>query len=539
MVTLDAQIAATLVDQTDSLVWSTDAGLKVTAVRGAALRTTGIDVEQMVRSTLAAHQAALRGQSTDLECEISDRMYELHIAPSRGAGGVIAGCIGVAQDATARRRLEKTMAWQSSHDELTGLANRAHLRERLTQSVRDARRGVLPLVLLIVDVDGMHSINDAAGQDAGDSVLVEIGARITAAAGPGGFVARMGGDSFAVLSSGWPGHVATVIAEQIAKPIGARGSEVLVTASIGIAEYPHHGESADHLIRAAEVALRRATELGGNRHQLASADLTVPAALRLGLESGLRGAIERGELTLAYQPQVRLPDGEWLGVEALLRWRRDGELLPAAAFIREAEASPVIIDVGEWVVDEACRQLRVWSNAGIAPPRLALNIGARHFQHPGFLATVRRAIERHGIDGRTLEIEITETTAMHDAEATTRLIDELRALGVDVTIDDFGIGYSSLAYLMRFAITGLKIDRSFVHDLASSRSAGAIVNAILATAHALDLRVVAEGVEEAEQAAFLTDAGCDQAQGYWFGRPMSAETIESHLRELAGVVTAG
>jgi EAL domain-containing protein (putative c-di-GMP-specific phosphodiesterase class I) len=229
---------------------------------------------------------------------------------------------------------------------------------------------------------------------------------------------------------------------------------------------------------------------------------------------------------------VSLPDGTLLGLEALLRWHRDGELIPAAAFIRAVEESPVIIDVGEWVIDEACRQLRVWRDEGIAPPRLALNIGARHFQHPGFLDTLRAAIARHGIDSHVLEIEITETTAMSNADTTACLIDDLRDLGVEITIDDFGTGYSSLAYLKRFAITGVKIDRSFVHDLPSSRSAGAIVNAILATAHALGLRVVAEGVEEPEQAGFLTAAGCDEAQGYWFGRPMAAEAIETHLRAL-------
>jgi EAL domain-containing protein (putative c-di-GMP-specific phosphodiesterase class I) len=309
-----------------------------------------------------------------------------------------------------------------------------------------------------------------------------------------------------------------------------------VTASIGIAEFPHHGGSSDQLLRAGEAALREAVLLGGNRHHVSSSDLTVAAAERLSVQTRLRRAIECGELSLVYQPQVRLHDGSLLGLEALLRWQCDGELLTAATFIRDVEESAVIIDVGEWVLEEACRQLRVWRDAGIAPPRLALNIGARHFQHPGFLSTVRRAIERHGIDSQMLEIEITETTAMHNAEATAQLIDELRNLGVEITIDDFGTGYSSLSYLKRFAITGVKIDRSFVHDLPSSRSAGAIVNAILATGQALGLRVVAEGVEEAEQAGFLSAAGCDEAQGYWFGRPMDALAIESHLRAaLAGV----
>lgn len=216
-------------------------------------------------------------------------------------------------------------------------------------------------------------------------------------------------------------------------------------------------------------------------------------------------------------------------MEALLRWQLDGELLEAASFIRAVEESPAIVDVGEWVLNEACRQLRAWRDEGIAPPRLALNVGARHFQHPTFLASLCRAMERHGIHRDALEIEITETTAMHNGEASAKLIEALRDLGVEITIDDFGTGYSSLAYLKRFAITGVKIDRSFVHDL-PSRSATAIVNAILATAHALGLRVVAEGVEDQEQAGLLEAAGCVEAQGYWFGRPMHPDDLRNYLQ---------
>jgi diguanylate cyclase (GGDEF)-like protein len=525
---LDAQIAATLIDRTASLVWSTDAALHVTGIRGAALRTSGIHVEQMVSRTVAAHRRALLGHAIDLDYESSDRVYEVHIAPFRDERGEVAGCIGVAHDATSRRREERANAWHKAHDTLTSLPNRASFRETLARAILEARHDGRPLALLLVDLDAMHSINDAAGQEVGDVVLVEVAGRIAAAAGEGSFVARIGADSFAVIARGWPVRIADAIGEAMAASFAVGASRALVTTSIGIAELARHGESADHLQRAAEAALRRAIELGGNRHQLSSADLTIAAAERLGMETRLRRAIELGELCLAYQPQVRLPDGLILGVEALLRWWRDDELVAAADFIHVAEESPVIIDIGEWVLDEACRQLREWQNAGVAPPRLALNIGARHFQHPSFLGSVRRAIERYGIERHTLEIEITETTAMHNAETTARLIDELRELGVEITIDDFGTGYSSLAYLNRFAITGVKIDRSFVHDLPSSRSAAAIVGAILATAHALGLRVVAEGVEQSDQAGFLTAAGCDEAQGFWFGRPMSAEAV-AHL----------
>jgi diguanylate cyclase (GGDEF)-like protein len=532
----EAQLAAALLDGAASLVWSTDDVLRLTAARGAALRQPGLDIEAMVSRTAAAHHRALRGDTIDLDYEVAERVYEVRLAPLRVQGGTVAGCVGIARDATALRRAERTVAWQASHDALTRLPNRVCFREKLTQSIRDARRNGSRLALLIVDVDAMHSVNDAAGQEAGDGLLRATAARIVSAA-TDSFVARIGGDSFAVLTTSETSAMAEAIGTVIASaPLPAGASAVRITASIGSAQFPEHGQSADHLFRAAEAALRRAVDLGGNRHQPASAALTIAAAERLGIETRLRLAIERGELSLAYQPQVRLPDGGLLGLEALLRWHRDGELIPAASFIRAVEESAIIIDVGEWVIDEACRQLRAWREAGIAPPRVALNIGARHFQHPGFIDTVRSAIERHGIERNTLEIEITETTAMSNAEATASLIDDLRDLGVEISIDDFGTGYSSLAYLKRFAITAVKIDRSFVHDLPSSRSAGAIVNAILATAHTLGLRVVAEGVEEPEQAGFLTAAGCDEAQGYWFGRPMPVAATEEYLLQASRAV---
>ena len=526
---LDALAGAALAGQTDSLVWSTDADLCVTETGGGALRTSGIDVDLMVSRTAAAHHRALGGEAVDLDFELADRVYAMHIAPLRDGAGEVRGCVGIARDATAHRRAEQTMIWQTSHDPLTRLPNRNALRERLSQAILDARRSRASMALLVIDVDGMHRINDAAGQDAGEAVLVATAHRIAAAAGPSAVVARIGGDSFAAIVQEWPHRTAASINAAMAAPFSVATIEALLTVSIGIAEFPQHGGSVDQLLRAAEAALRRAREHGGNQYQVASPDLTFAAAERLGTEMRLRGAIEHGELSLAWQPQVRLGDGKLLGLEALLRWRRDGELVPAGAFIRDVEESSVIISVGEWVFDEACRQLREWREAGCAPPRVALNIGARHFQHPAFLSTVRRAIERHGVNARMLEIEITETTAMHMGDSSSRLIDELRDLGLEITIDDFGTGYSSLAYLKRFAITGVKIDRSFVRDLPESRSASAIVRAILATAHALGLRVVAEGVEQPEQAGFLSAAGCDEAQGYWFGWPMSAEEVAPYL----------
>jgi diguanylate cyclase (GGDEF)-like protein len=420
--------------------------------------------------------------------------------------------------------------WHLTHDLLTGLPNRNSLRQMITHAIHESTKPEDRLALLVVDIDEMHRVNDAAGEEAGDALLVEAAFRVSAAAG-GAFVARVGADSFAILLRDEPLRAAAAILETISSPFQSGGMILPITASIGVAEFPHHGSSADHLLRAAHAAVRRAMEFGGNQVQGSSNELATAAAAQLELEMRLRHAIAHEELVLVYQPQVRLEDGAFLGLEALLRWRQaDGELLPAERFMHAAERCAVIVDVGEWVIDNACRQLRLWCDAGCAPPRLGLNIGARHFQHPAFLPAMRSAIERHVIDPRMLEIEITETTAMCGTETSIRIITDLRSMGVEVTIDDFGMGYSSLAQLKRFAITGVKIDRSFVHDVPSSQPAAAVIRAILSAAHAHGLRVVAEGVEQPEQAGFLSAAGCDEAQGYWFARPMIVADVEQYVR---------
>ena len=522
-------LAAAILDRAASLVWSTDAHLRVTALRGAALRQPEIDVDQMLVRTAAAHHRVLAGETVDLECEIGERVFEIHLQPLL-VPGEASGCIGIARDTTALRRAVRMISWQVSHDTLAGLPNRASLRKKLHQSIADPRRADVPLALIIVDIDGMHAVNAAEGQDAGDALLAAVAERILAASADGGFAARIGGDSFAVLTNAPAPEMAAVIREAMGStPFRVGTAELRITVSIGIAEFPQHGSSGDQLFRSAEAALRHAVMLGGNRLQLAADALTSADTERFGMAAQLRAALENGDLSLAYQPLIRLPTGDLRGLEAVLRWQRNGELIPAETFIRTAEESGVIIELGEWVIDEACRQLRAWRDEGIAPPRIAVKVASRHFQQPGFLDTVRRATERHDIERDTLEIEITETAAMSNADASARLIDRLRDLGVTVTIDEFGTCYSSLPSLKRFAIAGLKIDRSFVKDLPSS-SASAIVSAVLSTAHALGLRVVADGVEEAAQAGFLSAAGCDEAQGYWFGNAVTAEAIEDLLR---------
>ena len=421
----------------------------------------------------------------------------------------------------------------ATRDVVTGLPNRQEMREQLAQAVARARRNDEDLAILQVDLDAFRVVNAAAGQAAGDELLLLAAERLACCAA-GQLVARTGDNEFTILAAGLAPEsileLATCVLAAFNEPFAIAGRDVHVTASIGIADLARDGEGPDFLLRAAAAALRRAKELGGNQRQHSSTALTVAEFERMHVEHRMRRAITAGELSLVYQPQVRLSDGHLIGLEALLRWKRDGRIIPASAFIRAIEQSSVIIDLGEWVIGETCRQIAEWRRAGLDAPRVAVNIGARHFQQPRLVETIRELLAYHGVDGGALELEITETTAMHDAEATARTIDALRGLGLQITIDDFGTGYSSLAYLKRFAITGLKIDRTFVSDVPESRSATAIVNAIVATAHALDLRVVAEGVETRDQAAFLAETHCDEGQGYLFAAPILAADIPEYLQ---------
>ncbi|HSY51673.1 MAG TPA: phosphodiesterase [Thermoanaerobaculia bacterium] len=421
-----------------------------------------------------------------------------------------------------------------SYDPITGLPNRQQMLRSLAEAVVRARRQDEPLALLLVDVDAFRIVNAAAGQSAGDALLAAAAERLMACAGSH-LVARTGDNEFTILAAGEPPEsIVEVVASVLAafhEPFNIGERDLHVTASVGISDLARDGEGPDFLLRAAAAALHRAKELGGNQRQYSSSMLTLAEFERLHIEHRVRRAIASGEFSLVYQPQVRFRDGALVGFEALLRWNRDGQTIPASAFIRAIEHSPVIIDVGEWVIGETCRQIAEWRDMSVDVPRIAVNVGARHFQQPSLAEAMRRLLEKSGIEGSALELEITETAAMHDPTAAARTIDELRALGLEITIDDFGTGYSSLAYLTRFAITGLKIDRAFVADVPASRSATAIVNAILATARALDLRVVAEGVETSEQAEFLAASHCELGQGYLFAQPIPARDIPTYVND--------
>ena len=434
-------------------------------------------------------------------------------------------------DVSDRRRAEEQIEFHAYHDVLTNLPNRRLFADRLMQNVTRARRSGRAVAVMFVDLDHFKTINDTLGHEAGDELLLEMSRRLRDCVREDDTVARIGGDEFtiALAELRQPEDAASVaekIIRAVKEPMAIAGTAIEVSASIGIALYPEDGTDPETLLRNADRAMYRAKESGRNTYQLCTEDMKRRAQERLSLEARLRKAIQSGQLTLHYQPQISLVSGKAIGVEALVRWNDpDRGLIHPAAFIPLAEETRLILPLGDWVLRTACRQMREWRDRGLDIPHVSVNLSARQFQQTEIVEHVRHALLETGLEPSSLDLEITETTAMQNAETTVEVLHALRALGVSVSIDDFGTGYSSLNYLKRFPITCVKIDRVFVRDLATSDGDAAIVSAVIGIARSLRLRVIAEGVENAEQLAFLRRRKCDAAQGYLFSRPVAAESL--------------
>jgi len=434
-------------------------------------------------------------------------------------------------DISDRKRAEEQIEFHAYHDVLTHLPNRRLFTDRLGVSILRARRSGRPLAVMFIDLDHFKTINDTLGHTAGDELLLEMSQRLTTCVREEDTVARLGGDEFTMILSELREPedaigVAQKILDAVQQPMTIAGMTVELSASIGIALYPADGLDVETLLRNADSAMYRAKESGRNNYQLCTDEMKTRALSRLSLESRLRKAVQNEQLLLLFQPQISLSTGQIVGAEALVRWN-DGPrgLIEPSEFIPIAEESRLILPLGEWALRAACKQARVWHDAGLGSMRVAVNLSARQFQQQDLADVVRRAIHETGVEPSAIELEITETTAMQNAELT---IDVLRALcdiGVSISIDDFGTGYSSLSYLKRFPINAVKIDRSFVSAVDSSEGDQAIVAAVVAIARTLHLRVIAEGVETEEQLAFLRRRGCDEAQGFYFSKPVSAETL--------------
>lgn len=462
-----------------------------------------------------------------------------------------------------RLRVRNTLAFKAyqdrlaNYDDLTGLPNRRAFLARLDSAIRRAKRQQSVCALLHVDLDRFRQINDSLGPRVGDSLLRDVAQRLEDAVRDSDVVARfadeasrsslsrIGGDEFTVLVSGiHRAENASLLARRIslalAKPFLAEERDLFLTASIGIAVYPDDGIEPDFLLKHAAVAMHYSKRHGGNSYEFYSKDINARASERLTLENELRRALEREELLLHYQPKVDVAAGHIVGAEALVRWQHpELGMVSPAKFVPLAEESGLIVPLGEWVLREACKECKTWQHLGLQPLGIAVNVSSVQFRKGGLLQALRSALETSGLEAPHLVIELTESVLMESAEANIQILQELKAMGVRLAMDDFGTGYSSLSYLKRFSLDELKIDRSFMSGVPSDRDNAAIASAIIALAHNLGLKVVAEGIESRGQLEFLKVKLCDEFQGYLFSRPLPKEEFKRLLqRSTAGVGSA-
>ena len=464
------------------------------------------------------------------ECAIEDSA-----APIHDRDGQVTGAVIVFHDVSMARAMVLEMSHLAQHDPLTDLPNRLMLNDRLTQAISLARRNQHQLAVLFLDLDGFKHINDSLGHSVGDKLLQSVAARLLACVRKSDTVSRQGGDEFVILlpevthAADAAVSAAKIIAE--VKRVHSIGEHHLhITVSIGVSTYPDNGEDAEALIKNADTAMYHAKQGGRDNFRFFRPDMGLNAVERQSLEGQLRYALERQELLLHYQPKVNLKSGAITGVEALARWQHPerGLLIPEQ-FLTIAEDTGMIVPIGQWVLCEACRQMREWLDAGLLAVPVAVNISSLEFRSEQFSEGVQAALKSARLDPRYLELELTETVLMRNAESTAYALKELKAIGVRLAVDDFGTGYSSLSYLTRFPIDTLKLDQSLIQDIVTGSDDAIVVSAVISMGKGLRHRVIAEGIETLEQLAFLQANGCDEGQGYYFSRPTSAQQFASLL----------
>ncbi len=462
--------------------------------------------------------------------------------------GTYAG-IGTGYDLMIRlTQLKQEYLFQLAHyDAVTGLPNRLLFKDRINQALEHASRHKAQLAILFIDLDRFKLINDSLGHTSGDCLLQAVGDRwsqalrttdtITRPGEEGITIARMGGDEFVILLPDIKndldaGRVAHRIVETLSKSFIIDQQELFITASIGISLCPTDGNDFETLVKNADAAMYRAKDQGRNRYQFYTAEMNARAMDRLKIETRLRHAIEQDELLLNYQPQIDLQSGRIIGMEALIRWHQpEIGLVSPADFIPLAEETGLIIPIGEWVLRTACRQTRVWQEEGFVAPRIAINVSARQFYMEHLPDQIAQILAETGLNADQIEIELTESVLIKNVDVAINNLHRIKKMGIQISIDDFGTGYSSLAYLKRLPIDILKIDQSFVRDLTNNPADAAIINSIITLAHSLKLRVIAEGVETEAQLKFLKSHGCDEAQGYYFSRPLPVDQIPALLKK--------
>jgi diguanylate cyclase (GGDEF)-like protein/PAS domain S-box-containing protein len=541
----------------------TDQDNRIIAVNPAFVRQTGYGAEEVLGRnpkllasgrTQPEQYAAMwddihtrglwRGELWDRAKDGSEYPKWMSIAVARDAQGRITHHIGSFVDMTELKQAEERILHLAHHDTLTKLPNRVHLQGRLEQAMASARRQDSELAMLFIDMDRFKNINDTLGHHVGDGLLVEVAQRLRGIVRDSDIVSRLGGDEFVLVLTNL-GHegaraaasVAAKVRTELSRPYLVDGHELHSTPSIGIGIFPSDGEDSDTLMKNADTAMYHAKSAGRDNYQFFTAAMNQATAERLSLEIGLRTAIERNELFLQYQPQVDMASGRVVGVEALVRWQHpERGLVPPLKFIPVAEETGQIEAIGSWVLDQALAQVARWRADGLPQLRVAVNMSAHQLRGDGFVAEVAQGLQRHGLPGEALELEVTESVAMRDPQRTGHLLRQLRALGVALAIDDFGTGYSSLAYLKQLPLSCLKLDRSFVMDIEHDPNDAAISAAAIQLAHSLGLAVVAEGVENTAQMAYLRNLHCDLAQGYFISRPMAADACGDFMHQAAQTV---
>jgi len=546
---------ASLVSLSSDWIWEQDEELRFTYFSDGLKQATGVEPAQLL-----GRQRLLNGTvdvppdvAADYERRLAARLpfrdlvYCLGSPGSRGVyisvsgepifdlDGRFKGYRGVGRDVTHQRLAEQQVLKLARYDGLTGLPNRSMFIDELERTLARARRHGEAFALFFIDLDRFKNINDSLGHGAGDQLLKVMAERLRGLLRDSDLVARLGGDEFVVLldtkvDAAGLAHVARKTLAVIGEPVPIDSRSYQVTGSIGISLYPDDGADAAALLKNADAAMYLAKDRGKNNYQFYTVQLAAHSAQQFALEADLRAALQRDELLLHFQPKVRVDTGALIGMEALLRWLHPQRgLLPPGAFITLAEDCGLILPIGQWVLDAACRQMRAWRDAGLQVPRCAVNLSARQLVTDTLVDDVARALADHRLVAEALEVEITESVLMADPERANRTLQALHGMGVHVSIDDFGTGYSSLAYLKRFPAQTVKIDRSFVSGLPQDRDDAAITQAVIAMAHSLGLEVVAEGVETQAQLDFLLRLGCDQAQGYLISRPVPADQLQRML----------
>ena len=550
------RLAEKVFDNSGQAIMITDAAATILSVNPAFTEITGYPAEEAVGhnpSVFASgrHDAAFYAsmwselkRNGAWEGEIWDRRKNGEVYPKWASinavndpeTGEVTHYIAIFSDITERKENEARIEHLAYHDALTGLPNRFALQARLAQSLADARRNGTQVALMFIDLDHFKTINDSLGHDIGDQLLMTVARRISATLRESDTVARLGGDEFVIVVPGVgspedAARVAEKVIEHVGEPLALAGHKLHTSPSIGIGIFPTDGHNAETLMKNADIAMYYAKQHGRNAYRFFTADMNAVATERLMLETQLRAALDRGQISLVYQPQIHLATGIIVGVEALARWNHpERGLVMPETFIPVAEETGLIIPLGAWVIEEACRQAAAWRSAGMPPLRMSVNLSPQQFRDHALARHVGEILERTGLPADSLELELTESAMMRDTEHVIETLRALRDLGVHIAVDDFGAGYSSLAYLKRLPIDRLKIDRSFVADMEQNANGVAIANGIVALATTLGLSVTAEGIETPTQLEILRSFDCTDGQGFLFSRPLPPDELGTYLQ---------